>query len=223
MAYGNVDENTVHMCTGKPLRSDISAIAKFLLNTSYQEAFESMYPPQSADIWIPETHWLGDRNQGNSNYEGNCFVWYFAPVAFDFYPSEGAQIKEQVISPPTVGGYWIPAIFGRRRGLAVRSVSGRVSNCTQFGGGLIHLKTKTVFMTTCDRVALSSTWFDQILSSAIHSAGSLKYLEPGSRWVITNRESWIPTQTSRRNVNSEWDAQSAVKMRSLKWATKLLP
>jgi len=42
MAYGNVDENTVHMCTGKPLRSDISAIAKFLLNTSYQEAFEKI-------------------------------------------------------------------------------------------------------------------------------------------------------------------------------------
>jgi hypothetical protein len=39
MAYGTVDENTVHQCTGKPLRADITRIASLLLNTPYEEAF----------------------------------------------------------------------------------------------------------------------------------------------------------------------------------------
>lgn len=39
MAYGDITEETVHLCTGKPLRSDISQIANVLLNMDFQSAF----------------------------------------------------------------------------------------------------------------------------------------------------------------------------------------
>lgn len=43
MAYTNVTEENVHLCTGKPLPSDIKNIASALLNMDYQSAYESMY------------------------------------------------------------------------------------------------------------------------------------------------------------------------------------
>merc|ERR1712137_213038 len=48
MAYGeNVTEETVHLCTGKPMRKDISQIANVLLNMNFQTAFSTIKEMQT--------------------------------------------------------------------------------------------------------------------------------------------------------------------------------
>lgn len=48
MAYGDVTEETVHLCTGKPLRSDISKIANVLLNMDFKNAFDTIKEIQTS-------------------------------------------------------------------------------------------------------------------------------------------------------------------------------
>ena len=42
MAYDEIDENNVYLCTGNPLPSDIELIATWLLNESYQVTFANI-------------------------------------------------------------------------------------------------------------------------------------------------------------------------------------
>ena len=69
MAYDDITEQNVYLCTGKPLPSDIKTIVEVLLNTDFATAYKSTILFISLlELYLSSLC----SYQGSTNSQGNC-------------------------------------------------------------------------------------------------------------------------------------------------------
>ena len=56
VAFDEVDEQSVYLCTGQPLPADITNIVGWMLNENFSTAYESNAEMSNRDIWYQMSH-----------------------------------------------------------------------------------------------------------------------------------------------------------------------